>query len=134
VSVNQAVHCTDQSVDVPSPSDIDAAITAFGERSPYFFIATLPFATCAGWHIAPNPVPRLTAPDAPPLLLIVGEHDILTPARVGAEMRASLASAVLVSSAHYGHGAILASSACIDSLLDDFFTRLELPEDGTRCP
>jgi len=34
VAVNQAVHCTDQSVAVPSASEIDAAIGRFGERSP----------------------------------------------------------------------------------------------------
>jgi pimeloyl-ACP methyl ester carboxylesterase len=134
VAVNQAVHCTDQSVSVPTASEIEAAIARFDELSPQFAVTTLPFATCTGWHVTPNPVPRLTAPDSPPLLLIAGEHDILTPARVGAAMRASLANAVLVSSAHYGHGAILAGSPCIDALLDDYFTRLALPEDGTRCP
>jgi pimeloyl-ACP methyl ester carboxylesterase len=134
VAVNQSVHCTDQSTSVPTASEIDAALAGFAQRSPRFSVTTLPFATCAGWHVAPNPVPRLTAPDSPSLLLIAGEHDILTPAEVGAEMRASLAHAVLVTSAHYGHGAILASSPCIDALLDDYFTRLELPEDGMHCP
>jgi pimeloyl-ACP methyl ester carboxylesterase len=134
VAVNQAVHCTDQSVDVPTASEIDAAIARFDQRSPQFAVTTLSLATCAGWHVTPNPVPRLTAPDSPPLLLIAGEHDILTPAQVGAEMRASLTNAVLVTSAHYGHGAILASSPCIDAILDGYFTRLELPEDGATCP
>jgi len=133
VAVNQAVHCTDQGVELPSASAIDAAISGFGERSPQFAVMTLPLATCAGWHIAPNPVPRLTAPDSPPLLLIAGKHDILTPQRLAVEMRGSLANAVLVTSAHYGHGAVLASLPCVDALLDDYFTALVLPDDGSAC-
>jgi pimeloyl-ACP methyl ester carboxylesterase len=133
VSVNQAVHCTDQSIDAPTPSEIDAALAAFAARSPQFVATTLPLATCAGWRIASNPVPRLPAPESPPLLLIAGEHDIRTPARIGAEMRGSLENAVLVTSPHYGHGAVLAGSSCVDALLDAFFTRLELPADGSTC-
>lgn len=133
VAVNQAVHCADQSAAVPSASEIDAAITRFRERSPEFSVMTLSLATCAGWHVEPNPVPLLTAHGSPPLLLIAGEHDILTPRKLAVEMRDSLENAVLVTSSHYGHGAVLASMPCIDDLLDDYFTNLVVPDDGTVC-
>lgn len=133
IAVNQSVHCTDQSVELPTSAEIGAAIDRFNQRSPHFSVLTLGLATCAGWHIPSNPVPRITAPDSPPLLLIAGEHDILTPASLAVEMRDSLQNAVLVTSAHYGHGAVLGANPCIDAILDGFFTRLELPEDGTTC-
>jgi len=133
VAVNQVVHCTDQSVELPTDGQIDAALARFGERSPQFAVTTLSLATCAGWDVTPNPVPRLTAAGSPPLLLIAGEHDILTPERLGVEMRASLDNAMLVTSAHYGHGAVLASSPCVDALIDGYLTWLELPDDGSRC-
>ena len=133
VAVNQIVHCTDQSVELPTDGQIDAALARFGERSPRFAVTTLSLATCAGWDVTPNPVPRLTAAGSPPLLLIAGEHDILTPERLGVEMRSSLDNATLVTSAHYGHGAVLASSPCVDALIDGYLTWLELPDDGSRC-
>lgn len=134
IAVNQIVHCTDQSVDVPTSAEIDAAMAEYTERAPWFAVTGLSLATCTGWHVAPNPVQRLTAPNAPPLLLIAGEHDILTPLKLGEQMRDSLESAVLVTSGHYGHGSVLVGDPCIDQLLDDAFTRLELPEDGAACP
>src|SRR5690606_33623924 len=42
VTVNQVVHCTDQSVALPSASEIDAALARFDERSPRFSVTTLP--------------------------------------------------------------------------------------------
>jgi pimeloyl-ACP methyl ester carboxylesterase len=134
VAVNQVVHCTDQSVDVPTSDQIEAAIARYTERSPQFAVTGLSLATCTGWHVAPNPVQRLTAAGAPPMLLIAGEHDILTPLKLGEEMQRSLESSVLVTSGHYGHGSVLVGSPCIDDLLESFFARLELPEDGTSCP
>ncbi len=134
LAVNQLVHCTDQGVAVPSADDIDVRLTESAQRSPHFAVTTLALATCAGWRVAQNPVERLTAPDAPPLLLIGGEHDILTPFVMAEEMQRSLAHSVLVKSAHYGHGAVLVGLPCIDAMLENFFEALELPEAGASCP
>jgi pimeloyl-ACP methyl ester carboxylesterase len=135
LAVNQAVHCTDQSVPVPSNAEIDARLATFSERSAKFAVTALPLATCAGWHMpVPNPVERLTTTGAPPLLLIGGEHDILTPIAMAEELHASLAESVLVRSGHYGHGAFTVGLPCIDDILTSFFERLELPADGTHCP
>jgi pimeloyl-ACP methyl ester carboxylesterase len=134
VAVNQAVHCTDQSVELPTIGALDAALQRFSARSLQFAVTGLSLATCAGWHVVPDPVQRLTAPDAPPLLLIGGEHDILTPLALAEQMRSSLVSSVLLKSGHYGHGAVLAGLPCIDAALDVYFTRLELPDDGSSCP
>lgn len=134
VAVNQAVHCSDQSMPAPTPEQIGAALGAFAERSPELWTTTLAFATCAGWHVAPNPVDPLSAPDAPPMLLIGGEHDILTPYPFAEELHDALAGSVLVTSAHYGHGAVLVGLPCIDAMLERFYTTLELPADGASCP
>jgi len=134
VAVNQAVHCTDQGVAVPSPADIEARIGQYGERSAKFSVTTLSLATCAGWHVAPNPVPPLASSGAPPLLLIAGEHDILTPPAFAEALQDSIADSVLVRSDHHGHGAVLVGTPCIDGILERFFERLELPRDGATCP
>jgi pimeloyl-ACP methyl ester carboxylesterase len=134
VAVNQTVHCSDQGVPAPAPAAISAALASFAERSPELWIMTLPLATCTGWSVAPNPVPRLAAPDAPPMLLIGGEHDILTPFSFAEQMHQALDGSVLVQSGHYGHGAVLVGLPCIDALLERFYTGLELPADGASCP
>ncbi|HWO09389.1 MAG TPA: alpha/beta fold hydrolase [Polyangiaceae bacterium] len=134
VAVNQTVHCSDQSVPNPAPDTISAALAAYAERSPELWPMTLTLATCAGWHVAPNPVPPLAAPGAPPMLLIGGEHDILTPFPFAEQMHAALTGSVLVRSGHHGHGAVLVGLPCIDAMLESFYTTLELPADGASCP
>lgn len=133
VAVNQSVHCSDESLPAPTPEAIGAALEGFATRSPELWTTTFPFATCAGWHVAPNPVEPLSAPDAPPMLLIGGAHDILTPFAAAQELHAALAGSVLVESKHHGHGAVLVGRPCIDDLLESFFTALELPAEGTTC-
>lgn len=134
VVVNQTVHCTDQVLLPPSADEVEGIIQGFMQRAPGFAITALPVAACTGWRVTPNPVQRLTAPSSPPLLLIGGEHDILTPRAFAEEMSASLASSVLVMSGHYGHGAALWGSPCVDDILDRYFDDLELPAAGTSCP
>lgn len=134
IGVNQTVHCSDQSAALLSVTQIENAIANYTARGPRFAVTTLPLATCAGWHVRPDPVPRLTAQNAPPLLLLAGEHDILTPHEFATAMHDSLESSVLVTSGHYGHGALSSGSDCVDELVDRFFVSLELPEDGTACP
>jgi pimeloyl-ACP methyl ester carboxylesterase len=133
IAVNQVVHCTDQSVAMPLAADIEARFSEFTERSPEFSVVTLPLATCAGWQVRPNPVEPLAATGAPPLLLIAGEHDILTPAVMAEELKSALAQSVLVRSSHYGHGAVLVGLPCIDTMLENFFELQQLPEDGATC-
>jgi pimeloyl-ACP methyl ester carboxylesterase len=134
VAVNQAVHCSDQSVPAPTPDQITAALAGFAERSPELWPMALPYGTCAGWHVAPEPVAPLTAPDAPPMLLIGGDHDILTPFAFAEQLHEALSGSVLLESGHHGHGAALVGSPCIDAVLESFFGNLELPADGASCP
>ena len=134
IIVNQTVHCADQVFEPPSPAEVESIILGFTERAPGFATTTLPIAACTGWRVTPNPVQRLSAPSSPPLLLLGGEHDILTPRVFADEMSASLASSVLVMSGHYGHGAIIGGSPCVNDILDRYFDDLELPAAGTSCP
>ncbi|HVZ34789.1 MAG TPA: alpha/beta hydrolase [Polyangiaceae bacterium] len=132
-SVNQAVHCTDQGPDYPSNDTLADIIGGFEQRAPHFAATGLAVATCAGWPAPPDPVPTLTAPDSPPLLLIDGQHDILTPRAFADQMHASLAHSVLIHSPHYGHGALLVDNACVKGVVNDYFFDLKLPEDGMTC-
>ncbi len=132
--INQMVHCTDQSAPILSESEITVALADIGARAPAFVTPALAMASCTGWTVANNAVANIRTPDAPPLLLVAGEHDILTPHHFAEEMHAALAGSVLVSSAHYGHGVPLGNNPCIDDILDNYFNQLELPADGTACP
>jgi pimeloyl-ACP methyl ester carboxylesterase len=132
-AVNQVVHCTDQALDYPSDDGLGALVDAFEQRSPHFAVTGLPAAMCAGWPNHEDPVPSLTAPDSPPLLLIDGHHDILTPPTFADQMHASLAHSVLLHGSHYGHGALLVDNACVKAVVNDYFTNLKLPEDGMTC-
>jgi pimeloyl-ACP methyl ester carboxylesterase len=88
---------------------------------------------CATWPVGPQDtaVP-LTAPDAPPILVVGNTGDPATPLVNAESVADSLASGVLLvvdSEGHTAHG----SNACATEIIDAYLIDLEVPEPGTRC-
>lgn len=88
---------------------------------------------CATWPVAPRDTAApLTAPDAPPILVIGNTGDPATPLPNAESVAASLASGVLLvveSEGHTAHG----SNTCATEIIDAYLIELEVPEAGTRC-
>lgn len=88
---------------------------------------------CATWPVGPQDaaVP-LTAPDAPPILVVGNTGDPATPLLNAESVADSLASGVLLvvdSEGHTAHG----SNACATQMIDTYLIDLEVPEPGTHC-
>ncbi|UDY36014.1 alpha/beta hydrolase [Dermatobacter hominis] len=88
---------------------------------------------CATWPVRSDAVPApLTAPGAPPILVIGNTGDPATPLANAEAVASHLASGVLVTADISGHTAY-GVDACVTDLVDAYLTTLAVPPDGTRC-
>lgn len=88
---------------------------------------------CATWPVgAQDTAGPLTAPDAPPILVVGNTGDPATPLANAESVTDSLHSGVLLvvdSEGHTAHG----SNACATEIINAYLIDLEVPEPGTRC-
>jgi pimeloyl-ACP methyl ester carboxylesterase len=131
---NMNVNCADNALPLLTLDEANARLDDAYERSPLFAGQLMPAVSCNGWTVAPDPVAPLTAPDAPPLLVIGGTHDRRTPGHLAQELADSLESGVLLQSEHWGHTIVGSGSACVDDAVRNYFVDLVVPAAGTVCP
>ena len=88
---------------------------------------------CPLWPVpvAPKP-PKLTGPNAPPIVVIGTTGDPATPYEYAVSMAEQLKSAVLVTYRGEGHLAY-GQSTCVRELVVDYLVAGEVPKDGTTC-
>ena len=130
---NVAVNCIDRSV----PTDLayyDALGAKFASASPLFGPAfQYSNLLCAYWPVkavgTPGPI---TAPGAPPILVVGGTDDPATPYAWAQAVNQQLAGSVLLTRAGNGHTSYN-SSACAQQLIDAYLIDLSLPAAGTVC-
>jgi pimeloyl-ACP methyl ester carboxylesterase len=132
---NIAINCVDR--DSPtSVQGFDAAANRAATASPHFGIdilySSLP---CAFWHLPPveraHPV---SAPGAPPILVVGTTHDPATPYVDAQALAAQLGSAGrLVTLAGDGHTAYLRGNSCIEHLLNPYLLTAHAPHGSLRC-
>jgi pimeloyl-ACP methyl ester carboxylesterase len=124
-------------VDDAPPVDPDA-YRAFADearaRSPRF---GAPIANellpCATWAAEPSePLEEVTAPGAPPILVVGSTGDPATPFRNAVAVADRLESGVLLTVDADGHTAF-GSNACATGVTERYLVDLEVPADGTRC-
>jgi pimeloyl-ACP methyl ester carboxylesterase len=70
---------------------------------------------------------------ADPILVIGNERDPATPIGGTEQLAKDLASGVLLTSDHDGHGTYYAGNSCVDSAVDGYLLRGTAPADGTTC-
>jgi len=128
------INCTDNAGPLLSIAEANARIDDAIARSPLFAGAIGPIINCNGWTVTPDPVAPLTAPLAPPILVIAGTRDLRTPTQWGRDMADSLESGVLLVSEHWGHTVTGDGSECVDGVVRDYLVNLALPAEGTVCP
>lgn len=89
---------------------------------------------CRSWPAAGRtPKGTTLAVGADPILVIGNERDPATPIGGTKQLAKDLASGVLLTSDHDGHGTYYAGNSCVDSAVDGYLLRGTAPADGTTC-
>ncbi len=89
---------------------------------------------CATWPVGPTAEPAaVTAPDAPPMLVVGNTGDPFTPLADARAVAAALQSGVLVTVDISGHTAY-GRDRCATDVIDRYLIALAVPVDDTRCP
>jgi pimeloyl-ACP methyl ester carboxylesterase len=130
-----SVSCTDDPFEPPTLEQIDGIAAAFAQADPILSIPYAVYATlCTGWPTTRDPVPLPTARDASPLLVIGGTADSRTPYPWAQAMTETLGNATLLTSNHFGHGALTSGSDCVLGYVRAYLTSGSMPAAGATCP
>lgn len=125
-----AVSCVDNGPSDQQPAEIEAE---FVQAAP---ILGRMFAwgelMCANWPKPEAPLTQdVSAPTAPPILVIGTTYDPATPDIWARQLADELEVGVYINYQGDGHTAYLSGSEALDIAVDDFFVRGKLPADGT---
>jgi pimeloyl-ACP methyl ester carboxylesterase len=129
-----SVNCTDDAVEPPTIDEIVSVTYEFGQASPLFAGDVLSVANCTGWPTTRDPVPLPTATEGRPLLVIGGTQDMRTPYPFAQAMTEALGNATLLTSNHYGHGAVGWGGDCVRQNVRAYLTSGSMPATGATCP
>ena len=78
-------------------------------------------------------MPAVTAPDAPPILVVSTTNDPATPYEAGVRTAERLVSGVLLTYEGDGHTVVGNGVACVDDIATAYLVDLEIPDDRTTC-
>jgi pimeloyl-ACP methyl ester carboxylesterase len=129
-----AVSCLDRPSDA-TPSDVEALLPAFREASPTFG-DSLAWGVlgCTDWPVSSDGLPApVTAPTAPPVLVLGTTGDPATPYEWAVAVADQLETATLVTFDGTSHLAYRKGSACVDEAVHAYLLDGSIPEDETRC-
>jgi pimeloyl-ACP methyl ester carboxylesterase len=127
-----SVTCSDDTLKPPTLEEMARLQDEFELASPIFGGQAERAAMCAGWPTTPDPVPLPTATQGPALLVIGGLFDSRTPYAWSVAMTETLGNATLLTSAHWGHGA-LGTSDCVQFMIRAYLTSGSMPAAGSLC-
>jgi pimeloyl-ACP methyl ester carboxylesterase len=130
---NYAINCLDR----PVPSDVsayDALGASYAAASPILGAAEqYSNLVCAYWPVpAKGHVGPLTAPGAPPILLVGGTDDPATPYAWAQAVNQQISNSVLLTRQGNGHVSY-DKSQCAQQAEDAYLINLTLPAPGTVC-
>ena len=128
-----AVNCLDSEWP-ESPEELLASGAAAAEAAPRFGEAIVnDYVRCAMWPVEEDPLPAVTAPGAPPIVVVSTTNDPVTPYEAGVRTAERLETGVLLNHEGEGHGVVASGVPCIDDAVARYLVDLEPPEDGTTC-
>ncbi|MEW9550425.1 alpha/beta hydrolase [Nonomuraea sp. NPDC050783] len=133
-SANTAVSCADFS-DRYTAAGVRSRLLEFRSASPVFGeLMAWSLLQCTGWPVAgAAPASDVSAPGAPPILVVGTTGDPATPYEGAARMAERLGSGVELIHRGEGHGAYGAGSACVDAAVNRFLMDGTVPADRTTC-
>ncbi|WP_399886324.1 alpha/beta hydrolase [Streptomyces sp. BBFR51] len=132
----RAITCDDSS-DRYTVADVQSRLPDFLEASPLFGPGLAWSAlSCDGWPV-PGAArhPEVSAPGAPPVLLVGNTGDPATPYEGAARMAERLGKAVGVELTYEGegHGAYDSGNTCVQNAVNAYLLNGKLPKSGTTC-
>lgn len=128
-----AVNCLD--FEWPDdPAELLADGTAMGEEAPHFGDSIVnDYVRCAMWPVDNDPLPEVTAPDAPPILVVSTTNDPATPYEAGVRTAEKLETGVLLTYEGDGHTVVGNGVSCVDDIVVTYLVDLEAPSTDTTC-
>lgn len=128
-----AISCVDRQTPT-SLSAFAATAQQYQSRAPHFAAPIVwSSAVCAYWHVPPvERAGPVSAPGAPPIVVIGTTHDPATPYTEAIALAHQL-NGVLVTLEGSGHTAYLRGDGCISSLINPYVISLRVPPAGRRC-
>ncbi|MFD5271549.1 alpha/beta hydrolase [Streptomyces sp. NPDC058335] len=133
---NTAITCADRS-DRYTLAQVADRVAEFEAASPLFGASTL-WGTlqCTGWPVPGKAAyPEVSAPGAPPILLVGNTGDPATPYEGAARMAQALGHGVGVELTYQGegHGAYDSKNTCVQNAVDTYLLDGKLPAPATVC-
>ncbi|MDQ6696277.1 MAG: alpha/beta hydrolase [Actinomycetota bacterium] len=128
-----AVNCLD-SAWPRQPDAILAAGEAAGKKDPRLGEGLVnDYVRCALWPAKPQPLPKLTAPGSPPIVVISTTADPATPYASGVAVAKALPKGVLLTNVGDGHTAFGQGKECVDRPVEHYLLTRTPPRNGLRC-
>jgi pimeloyl-ACP methyl ester carboxylesterase len=136
VPANVAINCADEKPRYTT-ADVKAGLPQFRAASPVFgdFLAW-GMLSCTGWPVAGAAGhPDVSAPGAPPILVIGNTGDPATPYTGAKRMVEALGKGVGVELTYkgQGHGAYDSKDKCVQSAVNNYLLNGKVPPAGTVC-
>ncbi|WP_031047739.1 alpha/beta hydrolase [Streptomyces sp. NRRL F-5650] len=132
----RAITCDDSS-NRYTVADVESRLPDFLEASPLFGPGLAwSLLTCDGWPVPGTaPHPEVSAPGAPPILLVGNTGDPATPYEGTARMAERLGGKVGVELTYQGegHGAYDSGNTCVRNAVNTYLLTGGLPAPGTVC-
>jgi pimeloyl-ACP methyl ester carboxylesterase len=128
-----AVNCLDFEWPEDPQELLDAGAAAAAE-SPHFAEPIVnDYVRCAMWPVEEDPMPAVTAPGAPPILVVSTTNDPATPYEAGVRAAERLESGVLLTYEGDGHTVVGNGVECVDDIAAAYLVDLDVPGDATTC-
>ncbi len=133
----RAISCADDRTR-PTAAEARARLTEFRAISPVFgpYLGWDTAGWCHGWPAkGDRTTPEVSAPGAPPILVVGNTGDPATPFEGAARMARELGEGVGVELVWHGegHGAYGSGSRCVDDTVDAYLVRGKVPAPGKEC-
>ena len=131
LEANIAINCVDYAAPttVEAYQSLAAQLTAI---SPHFGNISA-WSPCIYWPVPPVQLPpNLTAPGAPPILIISGTHDPATPLSWGQNLHSQIAGSIFITRNGDGHISY-DKSTCIRNYVDNYLISKTPPPNGASC-
>jgi len=131
---NMAINCLDRPW--PRALPVWRSIASRAAKAAPQFGASIVWGSlaCAYWPVKSEPLPKITAAGAPPILVVGTTRDPATPYRWAQALARELKSGVLLGWNGDGHTAYRMGSSCVDSIVNSYLIRGAVPRSGTVCP
>ena len=128
-----AVFCIDQ--DWPEdPHELLAAGKAAAAAAPHFGEGLVnDYVRCSVWPEEEQPLPVVTAPGTPPILVVSTTNDPATPHEAAVRTADRLETGVLLTVEGDRHGAVAGGIACVDEHVAHYLVHVAPPAEGTVC-